>query len=37
MKAAYAKVETVLTPAQRSELHAKIEAMRQQNQAPHPQ
>jgi Spy/CpxP family protein refolding chaperone len=29
MKAAYAKVETVLTPAQRNELHAKMAAMRQ--------
>jgi Spy/CpxP family protein refolding chaperone len=40
MKAAYAKVETVLTPAQRTELHAKMEAMRQQqqqDQAQHPQ
>jgi Spy/CpxP family protein refolding chaperone len=39
MKAAYAKVETVLTPAQRTELHAKMEAMHQQQQDPaqHPQ
>jgi hypothetical protein len=29
MKAAYAKVETVLTPAQRDQLHAKMAAMRQ--------
>jgi len=37
MKAAMTKVETVLTPAQRTQLHAKMEAMRQQNQTGHPQ
>jgi hypothetical protein len=35
MKAAYAKVDTVLTPAQRTELHAKLDAMRAQNQTTH--
>jgi len=35
MKAAMDKVEAVLTPAQRTEFHAKLDAMRQQNQAPH--
>jgi Spy/CpxP family protein refolding chaperone len=35
MKAAMGKVEAVLTPAQRTELHAKMDAMHQQNQAPH--
>ncbi len=34
-KAAMAKVETVLTPAQRTEFHTKLEAMRQQDQPPH--
>jgi len=34
MKAAMDKVEAVLTPAQRTELHAKLDAMHQQNQAP---
>jgi Spy/CpxP family protein refolding chaperone len=37
MKAAYAKVETVLTPAQRTELHAKMEAMHQQDSSAHTQ
>jgi Spy/CpxP family protein refolding chaperone len=37
MKAAYAKVDTVLTPAQRTQLHAKLDAMRQQNQTTHAQ
>ena len=37
MKAAMDKVETVLTPAQRTELHAKMEAMRQQNPGARPQ
>lgn len=37
MKAAYAKVDTVLSPAQRTELHAKIDAMRQQNASAHTQ
>lgn len=37
MKAAYAKVDTVLTPAQRTELHAKMDAMREQSQTPRPQ
>lgn len=36
MKAAYAKVEIVLTPAQRTQLHAKMEAMRADS-AAHPQ
>jgi Spy/CpxP family protein refolding chaperone len=35
MKAAFGKVEAVLTPPQRTEFHAKMDAMRQQNQAPH--
>jgi Spy/CpxP family protein refolding chaperone len=35
MKAAMSKVEAVLTPEQRTQLHAKLDAMRQQNQAPH--
>ena len=34
-KAAMTKVEAVLTPAQRTELHAKLDAMRQPNDAPH--
>jgi Spy/CpxP family protein refolding chaperone len=37
MKAAYAKVETVLTPAQRTQFHAKLDALRQQSQTDHPQ
>lgn len=37
MKAAYAKVETVLTPAQRTELHAKLEAMHAQHSDTHAQ
>ncbi len=37
MKAAYAKVETVLTPDQRTELHAKMDAMRQQDSSAHTQ
>ena len=37
MKAALSKVETVLTPSQRTALHAKMDAMRQQNQTAHPQ
>ncbi len=37
MKAAYAKVETVLTPAQRTQLHAKMEAMRADNANAHAQ
>jgi Spy/CpxP family protein refolding chaperone len=37
MKAAIAKVDTVLTPAQRTEWHAKMEAARQQTQGSHPQ
>lgn len=35
MKAAFDKVEAVLTPEQRTQFHAKMDAMRQQNQAPH--
>lgn len=34
-KAAMSKVEAVLTPAQRTELHTKMDAMRQQSDAPH--
>jgi Spy/CpxP family protein refolding chaperone len=37
MKAAYAKIDTVLTPAQRTELHAKLDAMRAQNATAHAQ
>jgi Spy/CpxP family protein refolding chaperone len=37
MRAALAKVDTVLTPAQRTELHAKLEAMRANDANPHPQ
>ena len=37
MKAAYAKFDTVLTPAQRTQFHAKMDAMRRQYQSTHPQ
>jgi Spy/CpxP family protein refolding chaperone len=36
MKAAMAKVDTVLTPAQRTELHAKMDAARRQTQGTQP-
>jgi Spy/CpxP family protein refolding chaperone len=34
MRAAFAKVEAILTPAQRDQLHAKLKAMRAQQGAP---
>ena len=37
MKAAYEKIDTVLTPEQRTELHAKLDAMHQQNAPAHAQ
>jgi Spy/CpxP family protein refolding chaperone len=37
MKAAMGKIDTVLTPAQRTELHAKMDAMRAQGQPAHTQ
>jgi Spy/CpxP family protein refolding chaperone len=37
MKTAYGKIDNVLTPAQRTQFHAKMEAMRQQYQSAHPQ
>jgi Spy/CpxP family protein refolding chaperone len=36
MKAALAKIDTVLTPAQRTALHAKMDAARRQTQGPQP-
>jgi len=37
MKAAYAKIDTVLTPAQRTQFHAKMDAMRAKYQKNRPQ
>jgi Spy/CpxP family protein refolding chaperone len=36
-KAAYAKIDDVLTPAQRTQFHAKMDAMHQQNEPAHTQ